>query len=116
VLRSMAATSVGNYLTFNFVRDKWPQLKEFLGEGLSSLGPIVKAIAGRLNTKFELEEMKQLRDQYRGELGAATRAVDQAIESATIQNQWMEENYLIIAAWLEKANHAVEGRAGNVEL
>ncbi|XP_021963123.1 aminopeptidase N isoform X2 [Folsomia candida] len=103
VLRSMAATSVGNYLTFNFVRDKWAKLKEFLGDGLSSLGPIVKSIAARLNTRFELNEMQQLRDRYQGELGAATRAVDQGIETATIQIQWMEENYPTIASWLEKA-------------
>ncbi|OXA55298.1 Aminopeptidase N [Folsomia candida] len=92
VLRSVAATSVGGYLTFNFVRDKWAKLEKFLGDIYQpALVHIVQAIAARLNTRFELHEMQQLRDRYDGELGAATRAVDQGIETTMIQIQWMEE-------------------------
>ncbi|XP_035706848.1 aminopeptidase N-like [Folsomia candida] len=104
VLRSVAATSVGGYLTFNFVRDKWAKLEKFLGDIYQpALVHIVQAIAARLNTRFELHEMQQLRDRYDGELGAATRAVDQGIETTMIQIQWMEEKLSTVATWMEKA-------------
>jgi len=51
--------------------------------------------------------MQKFKDQYKADLGSATRAVDQAIETVSANIQWMEDNYPLISAWLEKATKEI---------
>ncbi|CAL8109596.1 unnamed protein product [Orchesella dallaii] len=101
VVRTVASQEIGNYVAFNFIREKWLDMRKYFGSGFFGIAPVITAVAGRLNTPFELLEIENFRTKFRDHLGSATRVADQAVESVTANVKWMDDNYKTISAWLE---------------
>ncbi|XP_034031432.1 aminopeptidase N-like [Thalassophryne amazonica] len=51
---------------------------------------VIDSVTRRFSTDFELQELKRFQNDY--DLGAASRAVEQAIEQTQINIQWVKEN------------------------
>jgi len=109
VIGSVARNTIGRYLAFNFLRDKWELVKSYF-TGFSAIGNTVKAISGSFNTDFDLSELKAFQKARVGDLGTSERAVKQAIEAGLVNVQWMEQNYETVWTWLKDYN--VENQRG----
>jgi len=103
VISNVARNTVGRYLAFNFVREKWDDLKKYF-PGFSALKRIVKAMGRSFNTKFDLHELKEFQKAHEGDLGTAKRAVEQAIEAGLANVDWMDSNYETVWSWLKVYN------------
>jgi len=68
------------------------------------MGRVIKSIANRLNTPFELMELKDFKVRFQHDLGSSTRAVDQAIETVQANVAWMNQNFKVISDWLERSS------------
>jgi len=101
VVRAVASQEIGNYVAFNFIREKWLDMRKYFGSGFFGIAPVITAVANRLNTPFELLEIENFRTKFRDHLGSATRVAEQAVESVTANVKWMDDNYKTISAWLE---------------
>ncbi|ODN03435.1 Aminopeptidase N [Orchesella cincta] len=101
VVRAVASQEIGNYVAFNFIREKWLDMRKYFGSGFFGIAPVITAVANRLNSPFELLEIETFRTKFRDHLGSATRVAEQAVESVTANVKWMDDNYKTISTWLE---------------
>ncbi|XP_011497365.1 PREDICTED: aminopeptidase N [Ceratosolen solmsi marchali] len=102
VFASVANNIIGQPIAFNFFRNKWNQLKEYLGTSFSSINGIIKASTNRINSKYELKDLVEFVNEHKEEFGSASRAAEQAIEHVEANIQWLERNHKKIYNWLKK--------------
>lgn len=100
VFGAIASNSVGQPLAYSFLRNKWDHIREYLGSSLFTINNIVRSCTKRINSPFELGDLRQFASVHNRELGTATRAVEQALEQAEANVKWMERNYESIVRWL----------------
>ncbi|KAG8230287.1 hypothetical protein J437_LFUL010190 [Ladona fulva] len=100
VFAAVSSNVIGQPLAFNFLREKWDKIKEYIGSSLFTINNIVRSSTKRMNTEFELADLKKFSMDHRRELGTATRAVDQAIEKTEANVEWMKTHYNTIIEWL----------------
>jgi len=62
----------------------------------------MKNVLSQRNTEFSLKEIETFYEQNTESLSTAEREVKQAIEGTRGNIKWMENNYEIIYAWLQK--------------
>lgn len=101
VFTSVAYNPVGRPLAWNYLRDKFHVITDFLGSGLFTLPRLVKAATETFNTELELKELKLFKEEYSSHLKTAKRAVDQAIERTSNNIAWMNRSYDVIVQWFE---------------
>merc|ERR1719167_339337 len=104
VIGSVASNTVGRYLAFNFIRENWNTITEYLSGGFSSLRRTIKSVAKSFNTAFDISELKDFETKHSAELGTSKRALKQAIEAGKANVKWMEAYYETISAWLKEFN------------
>nr|CAD7394984.1 unnamed protein product [Timema cristinae] len=100
VFSSVSSNPIGQPLAYNFLRNKWDKIKEYLGSSLFAINNIVRSSTRHVNEQFELDDIMKFSSVHHHELGTATRAVEQAIEQARANVKWMERNYWPIVNWL----------------
>ncbi|XP_059611054.1 aminopeptidase Ey isoform X2 [Phlebotomus argentipes] len=103
VFGAVASNGIGHTIVFNYLRSNWDQIRVYLGS-LTNLNMIIKYSIRRLNTPFELEELKRFADVHLKDSG---RTVKQSIEKAEANISWMKRNYKVITTWLEKVTKVV---------
>lgn len=69
-----------------------------------TLTNLVKALAGRFNTRTQLEEVQTFIDTHPN-LGTATRAFQAAVETTRNNIRWMDKNYDVVKSWLAASNY-----------
>jgi len=102
VISQVSYNSLGRYMAFNFVREKWSLLKETF-TSFTGLARVIKSVASSINTELELKEFIEFRDQENLAFYAA-RATEQSIDQGKNNINWMNKNYNKVVAWLER-NH-----------
>lgn len=99
VFAAVARNDVGRYLAWNFLRDQWQQITDYTGT-FTTVGDMVNTVSYEFNTREEKHELELFKEEHAGQLGTATRAVDQAIERTENNIKWMDNNYEVIMQWL----------------
>jgi len=103
VIGGIGGEVIGRYLAWDFLRNRWDELKEaFTGFASSYIGRIVKSISSSFNTEFDLEQLRDFQNSHSNEFGSSTRAVEQALEAVENNVKWMEDNYNVVAEWLNQ--------------
>jgi len=107
VMGSVARNTVGRYLAFDFIQDKWGVVKDYFSSGFGGrLGRVVKYVASSYTTPMEVAQLKAFAEEKKSELGSSKRAVAQSIEKAGANIAWMEANYESIWNYLIEKNEA----------
>jgi len=106
VISNVAGNTVGRYLAFDFLRDNWDIIKDYF-PGFSGIKGAIKSITRSFSTEFDLAQLKEFEMKHRKELGKARRGVQQAIETAEVNLDWMNRNYKDIFTWLVEQNKIV---------
>ncbi|GAB0097812.1 Aminopeptidase [Sergentomyia squamirostris] len=97
VFGAVSSSDLGQTVAFNYMRSNWEHIREYLGSTLANLNSILKYSTRRLNTPFELDELRRFASTSFKDAG---RTVDQAIEKAEANIAWMKRNYPVITKWL----------------
>uniref|UniRef100_A0A1B0DCY6 Aminopeptidase n=1 Tax=Phlebotomus papatasi TaxID=29031 RepID=A0A1B0DCY6_PHLPP len=98
VFGAVSSSDIGQTIVFKYMRSNWEHIKEYLGSTMSNLNSILKYGTRRLNTRYELDELKRFADVHLKDSG---RTVRQAIEKTEANIAWMERNFDVITEWLE---------------
>ncbi|XP_061679641.1 alanyl (membrane) aminopeptidase-like b [Syngnathoides biaculeatus] len=105
-IRLMDVTSTINYiainvaghgLAWNFIRAHWNYVSQ--GDGAK----LIEGVTRRFSTQFELKELENFAANY--DLGAASAAVDQAVEQVKVNIEWVSENKDIMLEWFQSKTH-----------
>nr|CAH0109900.1 unnamed protein product [Daphnia galeata] len=104
VISDISRNSLGRYMVFNFIRDRLDDLfAVFPGSSFRSISRILKAVASSLNTEIELKELIGFREvQKSGGLSGSERAIQQSIDQAKNNVNWMKQNYQHVLDWLQR--------------
>merc|ERR1711971_1023922 len=102
VISRIAINLVGRDLAFDFIRDKWDRVVDYYGSLSFAMAGLMKNVLSQRNTEFSLKEIETFYEQNTESLSTAEREVKQAIEGTRGNIKWMENNYEIIYAWLQK--------------
>ncbi|KAG8440629.1 hypothetical protein GDO86_006396 [Hymenochirus boettgeri] len=101
-ISSVSGSSIGQSLTWDFVRSRWSQLYEMFGKSSFSFGNLIERVTRRFSTDFELQQLKQFKaDNQNTGFGTAERALEQAIEKTLANIKWVNENKQAIKIWFE---------------
>ncbi|KAK3853242.1 hypothetical protein Pcinc_040203 [Petrolisthes cinctipes] len=103
VFSSVAYNSVGRPLAWTFLRDHWDHIYEFYDRKAKS--SLITSATSGFNTKQQLQEVLDFKEQRKDQLSAASRKVEQAIESARNNIAWMDANYDNIVEWLRQQGY-----------
>ncbi|KAL1390301.1 hypothetical protein pipiens_012445 [Culex pipiens pipiens] len=98
VFLAVSNNVIGQPIAFSFIRNNWQKMKDYLGTSMSNLNMILKYSTKRLNSRYELDELKEFAQTHLKDTG---RTIQQAIERAEANIAWMEENAATIVQWLD---------------
>lgn len=98
----VAGNPIGQPLAFNYLRNNWARIKDYISTSLYAMNNIIKSVTRGINTKYELKDLIDFVTEQKNELGGATRAVHQAIEQAEANIRWLDNNYATIRDWLQR--------------
>ncbi|TSS72689.1 Aminopeptidase N [Bagarius yarrelli] len=102
-IRLIASNVAGQALAWDFIRAQWENLNQLFGVGLISFGGLINDVTERFNTEFELQQLKQFKNEHDGDsLGPVTQALDQAIERTEANIKWVKENKQTVLNWFRE--------------
>ncbi|KAM3925883.1 aminopeptidase N-like [Leptodactylus fuscus] len=94
---------IGQNLAWDFVRANWGKIYQQFAD-YSSFGNLITGVTRRFSTQFELNQLKQFKDDNKEiGFGTATRTLDQAIERTEANARWVNQNKAIVKQWFEAA-------------
>ncbi|XP_058467773.1 aminopeptidase N [Malaya genurostris] len=99
VFLAVSNNVIGQPIAFSYIRNNWKKMKEYLGTSMSNLNMILKYSTKRLNTQYELDELKEFAQTQLKDTG---RTIQQAIERAQANILWMDMNANTIDQWLSE--------------
>jgi aminopeptidase N len=102
VFRMVARNNHGHDIAFNFMRERWPVIKDYYGKSSFSMGSLIKSVAGSMNTQLELDQLKAFYESIKGDVGTGKRAFQVAIEEVESNVNWRNRNYKKLESWLQK--------------
>ncbi|KAL6443877.1 hypothetical protein ACFW04_001721 [Cataglyphis niger] len=102
VFGSIASNVIGQPIAFNYFRNKWTRLREYLGTSLLTINNIVKSSTRGISTRYELKDLLEFATEHINELGTATRTIQQTMEQAEANIRWIDSNHAIIRDWLQR--------------
>ncbi|KAL7638670.1 UNVERIFIED_CONTAM: hypothetical protein RMT77_011242 [Armadillidium vulgare] len=105
VIGAVSSSEIGRNIAWEFLKDKWDDVKKYFGSVSFTLGSIIKACTGSLNTQNQIQELEQFLKLNDGNFGSAQRAAEQAFENAQNNLNWMNKYYDKILDWLNKNNY-----------
>lgn len=105
VFLAVSSNVIGQPIAFSYIRNNWKKMKDYLGTSMSNLNMILKYSTKSLNTRYELEELKLFAQTHLKDTG---RTIQQAIERAQANIEWMDENADTIVQWLSEVEYDPE--------
>ncbi|XP_073687905.1 aminopeptidase N-like [Garra rufa] len=97
---SIASNVVGQSLAWDFVRANWEYIFNQYGGGLFSFSGLINGITRRFSTPYELQQLRQFRDDYAHiGFGSGTLAIQQSIERTQANIKWVEKNKEAVFKW-----------------
>ncbi|CAB3360791.1 Hypothetical predicted protein [Cloeon dipterum] len=105
VFGAVSMNVAGSTVAFNFLRDEWDRIKSYVQKsgGFGGLAELADLLIPTITGQLEYQQLTEFATKRASDLGPATRAVEQTIERAQANVNWMKRNARNIEAWLETA-------------
>lgn len=95
----IARNPIGQPLAWDFIRAKWDYLYNNYG-GAMSFGSLISGVTKRFSTEFEYQQLLQFKEDNAGQIGSATAALEQALETTKANINWVSLNKKPVQDWL----------------
>lgn len=99
----VSSNRIGHMLAWQFLKKNWDELTQKFELGSRTVGHMVVGITRLFSTRDWLEEVTEFFDLLK-ENGSQLRCVQQAKETIGENISWMDKNFDLVKAWLEKNN------------
>uniref|UniRef100_A0A3B3Z6Y8 Aminopeptidase n=1 Tax=Periophthalmus magnuspinnatus TaxID=409849 RepID=A0A3B3Z6Y8_9GOBI len=86
----IAGNPIGQPLAWDFIRAKWSAI---------SFGRLISGVTKRFSSEFEYKQLLQFKEENAGQLGSATAAVEQALETTKANMNWVALNKDKVHNW-----------------
>ncbi|XP_046650885.1 aminopeptidase N-like [Daphnia pulicaria] len=100
VFRSVSTNPLGSSMVFDFALLHWDEMVKAF-PSLNILGRLVEAISKTLDNETHLKNLVTLSEGGRGDLGTATRSVQQALERTRINLEWKKRRLPTVTKLLD---------------
>lgn len=94
----IAGNPIGQPLAWDFIRAKWDYLYNNFG-GAMSFGRLISGVTKRFSTEFEYKQLLQFKEDNAGQIGSATAALEQALETTRANINWVSLNKKSVQEW-----------------
>ncbi|CAL1604382.1 unnamed protein product [Knipowitschia caucasica] len=99
----IASNPIGQPLAWDFIRAKWDFIYTNYG-GAMSFGRLISGVTKRFSSEFEYKQLLQFKEDHAGQLGSATAALEQALETTKANMKWVALNKNQVHAWFTGQN------------
>uniref|UniRef100_A0A034V8K5 Aminopeptidase N n=2 Tax=Bactrocera dorsalis TaxID=27457 RepID=A0A034V8K5_BACDO len=99
VFAAVSSNVVGQQIAFDFMRNNWNEIKNYLGSTMSNINAILKFATKRMNSKFFLAELESF---VKTDVKDNGRSIQQILEQVRVNVDWMARNYQDIIQWLQR--------------
>ncbi|XP_051548711.1 aminopeptidase Ey-like [Myxocyprinus asiaticus] len=100
---SIASNVVGQPLAWDFVRTNWAYIFNQYGGGSFSFSNLINGVTKRFSTEFELQQLKQFRDDSADVgFGSGTLAIEQSIERTRANIKWVKDHKKSVLEWFKE--------------
>ncbi|KAM7391261.1 hypothetical protein PAMP_021961 [Pampus punctatissimus] len=97
----------GYKLGWDFLRANWHTLIKKFDLGSHSIAYMVTGVTNQYSTREMLDEIRSFFSSLTEETGSEMRCIQQAYETIEDNIRWMDTNFPLLQAWLDKRNHRV---------
>lgn len=94
----IAGNPIGQPLAWDFIRAKWDYLYNNFG-GAMSFGRLISGVTKRFSTEYEYKQLLQFKEDNAGQIGSATAALEQALETTRANINWVSLNKKSVQEW-----------------
>ncbi|OQV25529.1 Aminopeptidase N [Hypsibius exemplaris] len=101
VMGLIAQNPVGRYLAWNFIRDRWDDIRMRYAGVIGGLSHLITSLTRSFNTPFELRELESFIETNKDTMTLGQRAFRQAVEKTRANISWRKRNVAAIVKWLE---------------
>ncbi len=102
VYRSVGSTTVGRTTQFAWLNNNYDAVLEANGPNFPSVvGELLQGFSSDANLPKEVSELQAFLDYHREDLGSAVTTLERDIETARINENWVEANYATILIYLQ---------------
>ncbi len=103
IYRGIGDTNVGRRVQFDWLRDKYDEVKAFYGTRFDEeVQEIIQGFMETGNTEEDIADMQQFLDDHIADLEAAVTTIEQGIDRMGVNLNWMETNFDNVLTWLER--------------
>ncbi|KAM7415828.1 hypothetical protein PAMA_018063 [Pampus argenteus] len=107
VVVSVSKNPHGYKLGWDFLRANWNTLIKKFDLGSHSIAYMVTGVTNQYSTREMLDEVRSFFGSLTEETGSEMRCIQQAYETIEDNIRWMDTNFPLLQAWLDKRNHRV---------
>ncbi|XP_053181122.1 endoplasmic reticulum aminopeptidase 1b [Scomber japonicus] len=107
VVVSVSKNPRGYKLGWDFLRANWHTLIKKFDLGSHSIAHMVTGVTNQYSTREMLDEIKSFFGSLTEEAGSEMRCIQQTYETIEDNIRWMDTNFPLLKAWLDKRNHRV---------
>ncbi|CAK6959837.1 endoplasmic reticulum aminopeptidase 1b [Scomber scombrus] len=97
----------GYKLGWDFLRANWHTMIKKFDLGSHSVSYMVTGVTNQYSTREMLHEIKSFFGSLTEETGSEMRCIKQTYETIEDNIRWMDTNFPLLKAWLDKRNHRV---------
>ncbi|KAH9519830.1 hypothetical protein Btru_071006 [Bulinus truncatus] len=101
MLTQISQSPLGKYLTWNFFKENYNDVKTLLTDSINDWPNVIKAVTDFFNTEFQLQELVSFQKSVAGNYGSGERAFSQAVEKVQSNIKWMKDSLPKITVWLQ---------------
>ncbi|KAK7913538.1 hypothetical protein WMY93_013749 [Mugilogobius chulae] len=94
----IAGNPIGQPLAWDFIRAKWDYIYKNYGSAMS-FGRLISGVTKRFSSEFEYKQLLQFKEDNAGQLGSATAALEQALETTRANVNWVALNKKQVYDW-----------------
>ena len=103
VYRAVGDTTEGRVAQFEWLDEYYDEIKAFYGPLFPSMvTELLNPFLETATSQGDIDDVQDFLEEHQADLGSAVAAINQGLDTAAINMNWVAMNYIFISGWLEQ--------------